>query len=106
MTVWRAFIVGACEICGKPAACSVWLQVFSGSRSTRTEEEVIAHSALQQEWRRLQGDSSAGAAAAEPTEASKPVEGDCPICYDEMHPGGDTLQVSWGLVYAVSLGYT
>lgn len=54
---------------------------------------MIANSVLQQEWRRLQGDSSAGSAAAEPAEASKPVEGDCPICYDEMHPGGSTPQV-------------
>ena len=79
--------------CSTPAACLVRLQIFNGSRSTRTEEEVIANSALQQEWRRLQGDSSAEAAAAEPSEACRPVEGDCPICYDEMQPGGSTLQV-------------
>ncbi|CAL5225254.1 g8046 [Coccomyxa viridis] len=65
-------------------------EVFSGKHSTRTEEEVITNAALQQAWRRLQGDSSAG--AAEPTEASKPIEGDCAICYDEMHPDGGTLQ--------------
>lgn len=67
--------------------------MLSGSRSTRTEEEVLANSVLQQEWRRLQGDESAADAAAEPCDASKPVEGDCPICYDEMHPGGGTIQV-------------
>ncbi len=76
---------------GTPAAYCVRLQVFSGKHSTRTEEEVITNAALQQAWRRLQGDSSAG--AAEPTEASKPIEGDCAICYDEMHPDGGTLQV-------------
>ncbi len=76
---------------GTPASYFVWLQVFSGKRSTRTEEEVITNAALQQAWRRLQGDATAE--PAEPAEASKPIEGDCAICYDEMHPDGGTLQV-------------
>ena len=76
------------------SAYLVRLQVFSGKRSTRTEQEVIANAALQQEWRRLQGLPSAEPAEpAEPAEASKPIEGDCAICYDDMHPGGTTKQV-------------
>lgn len=69
------------------------MQVFNGSRSTRTEEEVIANSVLQQEWRRLQGDQGAEGAAVQPSESSKPIEGDCPICYDSLEPGGTTAQV-------------
>ena len=80
-------------------ACHDWLtplhsvQVFSGSRSTRTEEQVLATSALVQEWKRMQGDESEEEQAAQPCDSSKPIEGDCPICYDEMHPGGSTAQV-------------
>ena len=70
------------------------MQVFNGSRSTRSEQEVITNSALQQEWKRLQGVPSTEVAAAEPSNSSKPIEGDCPICYDEMHPGGGTVQVT------------
>ena len=68
-------------------------QVLNGSRSTRTEEQVLATSAVVQEWRRMQGDVGAEAQAAQPCNSSKPIEGDCPICYDEMHPGGGTAQV-------------
>ena len=69
-------------------------QVFNGSRSTRTEEQVLATSALVQEWKRMQGDEGAEEQAAQPCDTSKPIEGDCPICYDEMHPGGSTAEVS------------
>ena len=69
------------------------MQIFNGSRSTRTEEQVLATSALVQEWKRMQGDEGAEEPAAQPCDSSKPIEGDCPICYDEMHPGGSTAEV-------------
>ncbi len=59
----------------------------------RTEEEVVANSVLQQEWRRLQGYEGTERAAAQPSKSSKPIEGDCPICYDTLEPGGATAQV-------------
>ena len=77
---------------GNGCSSSWHVQVFNGSRSTRTEE-VIANSVLQQEWRRLQGDQGAEGAAVEPSESSKPIEGDCPICYDSLEPEGTTAQV-------------
>ena len=42
----------------------------------------------------MQGDEGAEEPAAQPCDSSKPIEGDCPICYDEMNPGGSTAEVS------------
>ena len=41
----------------------------------------------------MQGDEGAEEQAAQPCDSSKPIEGDCPICYDDMQPGGATPSV-------------
>ena len=69
-------------------------QVLSGARSTRTEEGVMANSALCAAYRGMSGSPGEGDAAQAPVpDNGRPVEGDCPICYDDMEAGGTTAQV-------------
>lgn len=70
-------------------------QVLNGSRSTRTEEGVLASAAVRMAYKRMCGSSNEEATveAAAPV-SGRPVEGDCPICYDDLIPGGTDLKVS------------
>jgi hypothetical protein len=73
-------------------------QVLSGARSTRSEEGVMANSAVCAAYRRMSGAGDDAAQGPVP-ETGRPVEGDCPVCYDGMQPGGASPQVATPTVH-------
>ncbi|KAK9916899.1 hypothetical protein WJX75_008503 [Coccomyxa subellipsoidea] len=67
-------------------------EVLSGARSTNRGDGVMAAAAVCAAYKRAAGD-----AVEEPEEAAapasgRPIEGDCPICFDDLVPGGTTPQ--------------
>lgn len=63
----------------------------------------MANSAICTAYRRMSGSMGEDSAAQAPApQNGRPVEGDCPICYDDMEAGGTTAQV-WGRWLVCSL---
>lgn len=66
--------------------------VLSGSRSTRTVEvDVEASEAVREQWHRSQPGAAPGAVELEERMdggfgGQRPLEGECPICYDTFRP--------------------
>jgi hypothetical protein len=77
------------------SVCVFSHKVLSGSRSTRAEDSVMANPAVRMAYKRMSGLSGAEAAAeaASADGGGRPIEGDCPICYDDLSPGGETPKV-------------
>ncbi|EIE26733.1 hypothetical protein COCSUDRAFT_59250 [Coccomyxa subellipsoidea C-169] len=66
-------------------------EVLSGARSTNRVDGVMAAAAVCTAYKR----AAVGSAGEEPEAASappagRPIEGDCPICFDDLQPGGTT----------------
>jgi hypothetical protein len=57
--------------------------VLSGELSTRAEEDVLAERSVRDAYRRA---TEGGNASPSTAGIQRPIEGDCPVCYDEMKP--------------------
>ncbi|KAK9823335.1 hypothetical protein WJX72_002022 [[Myrmecia] bisecta] len=64
-------------------------EILGGTRSTRADETAIAQESLRAHYRRMsgQGPSTDDGGEGEQQPGQRAVEGDCPICYDELKAG-------------------
>ncbi|KAK9841932.1 hypothetical protein WJX84_004500 [Apatococcus fuscideae] len=68
-------------------------QVLAGERSTRMDEAVMAAESVRQQYQRMTGKTEAGAAAdAARDEGRRAVEGDCPICFEDLQAAAEGNQ--------------
>lgn len=57
--------------------------MLSGQLSTRAEEDVLAERSVRDAYRRA---TEGGTISDSMAGKQRPIEGDCPVCYDEMKP--------------------
>ncbi|KAK9848236.1 hypothetical protein WJX84_001782 [Apatococcus fuscideae] len=68
-------------------------QVLGGERSTRMDEAVMAAESVREQYQRMTGKTEAGAAAdAAGAKARRAIEGDCPICFEDLQAEGNGAQ--------------
>eukprot|EP00887_Chlorella_sp_A99_P001474 scaffold8.g1474.t1 len=63
-------------------------EVLGGARRVRAEPAPLATAAVREQYRRLSGGGGGDAGCTQ----QRPVEGDCPICFDEMTVGGEAVE--------------
>ncbi|BDA40627.1 hypothetical protein COCOBI_01-2800 [Coccomyxa sp. Obi] len=68
-------------------------EVLSGARSVNRADGVMAAAEVRAAYKRAAGGSSTEEPEAATAPASgRPIEGDCPICFDDLVPGGTTAK--------------
>jgi hypothetical protein len=70
--------------------CSQVEEILSGAHSQGVDAGVIAEEGVLRAYRAASGQAAAdggAAAAGSSVDARKPVEGDCPICFNELQVG-------------------
>lgn len=78
-------------------------QVLSGKRSTARADGVMASAAVCAAYRRAAGGGGDEAEPEAPPPAGRPVEGDCPICFDDLVPCGDSARVRSASISSLQL---
>lgn len=64
-------------------------EILSGAHSQGVDANVVAEAGVLAAYQAATGQTAAGGAAAGSSiNARKPIQGDCPICCDELEVGG------------------